>query len=190
MTFTVTLRAALVAVAMLACHTSVLAQEAGPSLGERVAAQDAAIAEKDRQIARLAEPAEGEGGWFDAVEIGGMVEVGADVVLLYEQADDDLAVDAATITAAPAEVPWQLTAGRHVLGSFETHPVSDPLTLELGETREIDVQLAAASGGFAGSVFAFDGAADRKDRDRSAGCGEEAGGGEADTVTLRLATEF
>lgn len=113
-------------------------------------------------------------------------EVGADVVLLYEQADDD----AATITAAPAEAPWQLTAGRHVLGSFETHPVSDPLTLELGETREIDVQLAATSGGFAGSVFAFDGAADRRDRGRSAGYGEEAGGGEADTVTLRLATEF
>ena len=161
-TFTVTLRAALVAVAVLACHMSVLAQEA--------------------------EPAEGEGGWFDAVEVGGVVE--ADVVLLYEQADDDLTVDAATITAAPPEAPWQPTAGRHVFGSFETHPVSDPLTLELGETRETAVQLAAASGGFAGSVFAFDGAADRKDRDRIAGCGEEAGGGETDTVTLQLATEF
>ncbi len=56
--------------------------------------------------------------------------------------------------------------------------------------ERLAVQFAAASGGLAGSVFAFDGAAARKNGDRIAGHGEEAGGGKADTVALQLASEF
>ena len=67
----------------------------------------------------------------DWVEAGG--------TLLYEEDETDLEVDTGYITLANADVsPLFLTAGQIYVpfGAFETHMVSDPLTLEIGETRE------------------------------------------------------
>lgn len=56
-----------------------------------------------------------------------------------------------------------LTAGRMYVpfGNFESNMISDPLTLELGETQEAAVQVGFATGGFKASLFAFNGEADQ-----------------------------
>lgn len=64
-------------------------------------------------------------------------QLGATLTLLYEEADDaQIEVDEATIDLGQG--PWQARVGRQYLpfGVFRSHFISDPLTLELGETRE------------------------------------------------------
>ncbi len=75
--------------------------------------------------------------------------VTGEVVFLYE--DDDLTVDEGFIVLGAEEgVPFYLKAGKMVVpfGNYETHFISDPLTLELGETNE-----GAAVIGFANEMF-------------------------------------
>ena len=163
-------------------------------LEQRVAAQDEMIVEKDRQIAELT--GEGEDAWFDAVEIGGTIEleaahespyegdssttaelakvelgiaarihdwVGAEIVVKNDD-DDKIEVDEAFLTIAPPEGAWALQAGSYFVpfGVYETNMISDPVTLELGETGQDAVTFAAESGaGLYGSVFAFNGDLDR-----------------------------
>ncbi len=89
--------------------------------------------------------------------------VAGEMILLYEEDDTDLEVDIATITIANAEyTPFSFTGGQRYLpfGAFETRAVSDPLTLEIGETRETAVQIGFKTGGWLGSVFAFNGDVD------------------------------
>lgn len=86
--------------------------------------------------------------------------VGAEVVLLYE--DDGgtaLDVDVGAITLAPPHGPWAVTAGQFYLpfGTFETHMVTDPLTLELGETRESALMAGFVNGGLAAVAYGFNG---------------------------------
>ncbi|MFP4453368.1 MAG: LbtU family siderophore porin [Desulfobacterales bacterium] len=50
-------------------------------------------------------------------------------------------------------------------GNFETHMISDPLTLELGETRESAIQAGLEMNGFYGSVYLFNGDVDEFDKD-------------------------
>ncbi len=63
------------------------------------------------------------------------------VLFLYED-DEDVAVDEAFITitsdVAAGNLPWYASLGKLYVpfGSFESHFISDPLTLELGEARE------------------------------------------------------
>ena len=88
--------------------------------------------------------------------------VGAEVVLLYEGEDTDekFEVDVAALTLAPPEAPWQVVVGQHYVpfGTFETNLVSDPLTLEIGETRETALLVGGeAAGGVEGAVYLFDG---------------------------------
>lgn len=56
-----------------------------------------------------------------------------------------------------------LSAGRMYVpfGNFESNMISDPLTLELGETQEAAVQVGFATGSFQASVYAFNGEADK-----------------------------
>lgn len=167
-------------------------------LEQRVAAQDEMIVEKDRQIAELTGR---EDAWFDAVEIGGVIEleaayashgaddapyegdpsttaelatlelgiaarihdwVGAEIVVKNDD-DDDIAIDETFLTIAPPEGTWALQTGRYVVpfGVYETNMISDPVTLELGETGQDAVMFAAESGGLYGSAFAFDGDLER-----------------------------
>lgn len=172
-------------------------------LEQRVAAQDEMIVEKDRQIAELTGGR--EDAWFDAVEIGGTIEleaahespyedassttaelatvelgiaarihdwVGAEIIVKNDD-DDDIAVDETFLTIAPPEGAWALQTGRYVVpfGVYETNMISDPVTLDLGETGQDAVMLAAESGGLYGSVFAFNGDLDRGDDDTIDGFG-------------------
>lgn len=177
-------------------------------LEQRVAAQDEMIVEKDRQITELT--GGGEDAWFDAVEIGGTIEleaahdspyeedssttaelakvelgiatrihdwVGAEIVVKNDD-DDKIEVDAAFLTIAPPEGAWALQAGGYVVpfGVYETNMISDPVTLELGETGQDAVTLAAESGaGLYGSVFAFNGDLDRDGDDTIDGFGVSLG---------------
>jgi hypothetical protein len=133
-------------------------------------------------------------GWSDRIEIGGLIEIEADlqevddadresgltlataelgiaarispavrgeIVLLYEDdGDEALDVDVAAVTFQPTDA-WFLTAGQIYLpfGLFETGMISDPLTLELGETRETAVLGGFNRDSFSGSLFLFDGEA-------------------------------
>lgn len=156
---------------------------------EMIQARDQRIAELEEQIASAGEP----GGWFQGVEIGGLVEVEAfrsdpyegdsasDIVaataelglaarvhdwvaaeasFLYEEDETDLEVDQAIVAIAPPDGPWAVQAGQFYLpfGVFETRMVSDPLTLELAETRESALQAGVRTGGLSAAVYAFNGA--------------------------------
>jgi len=91
-------------------------------------------------------------------QVNDWVEAG--ISFLYEEDDTDLEVDTGYITIANADVtPLFLTAGQIYVpfGAYETNLVSDPLTLEIGETRESALQIGFAHGDFSGSAYAFNG---------------------------------
>ncbi len=91
--------------------------------------------------------------------------VAANVTLLYEEDETDLEVDVATVGIAPPDGHWFVVAGQDYLpfGTYETHLVSDPLTLEIGETRETNVLAGVSAGGFTGAVYVFNGESDKDD---------------------------
>jgi hypothetical protein len=91
-------------------------------------------------------------------KVNAWVEAG--VSLLYEQDATDLEIDTGYVTFANAEVtPLAVTAGQIYVpfGVFETNLVSDPLTLELGETRETALHIGMEKGDFAGALYLFNG---------------------------------
>ena len=79
--------------------------------------------------------------------------------LLYEEdGDDELLVDEAFIRLTPATVPLFIEAGRitQAFGDFSTGMVSDPVTLELAETKHHGtVTLGYEEGLFSARVSAF-----------------------------------
>jgi hypothetical protein len=88
--------------------------------------------------------------------------VSAHVLALYEEGeeDDHLIIDEGTITLGNEEKsPFHLTAGKMYVpfGSFESVMVSDPLTLELAETRDTALLAGFAKAGWYGSLYAFNG---------------------------------
>jgi hypothetical protein len=93
--------------------------------------------------------------------------LGATLTLLYEEADDArIEVDEATIDLGNG--PWQARVGRQYLpfGVFRSHFISDPLTLELGETRETALRFGYAQDRLALAGFVFGGDAEQTGRDR------------------------
>ena len=94
--------------------------------------------------------------------------ISADLLLLAEDTDigarehiagaEDYRIEVATVTYWPVEAPCYITAGRNFLpfGTFRTHMVSDPLTLELGETNEIAWDLGCSSKSWSISAFGFE----------------------------------
>ncbi len=166
--------------------------------------QEAELAATPERLNRLEEqvaeqqaaPADTGGGWFQSVELSGLVEVEAyhtddpydpdpdlqedditlatvelgimaqvndwtraEIVLLHEEDETDLEVDVGIITLADPDGPWFVTAGQFYVpfGAFESHMISDPLTLEIGETRESAVQAGFERGLFGGSLYVFNG---------------------------------
>ena len=85
--------------------------------------------------------------------------VGAEISLLYEEDDTPLEVDTASLTVGPPDGPWKFTGGQIYVpfGTFETNLISDPLTLEIGETRETALLVGFDKGGFFGSAYGFNG---------------------------------
>lgn len=164
-------------------------------LEKTVQTQNAVIQEKDRQINELVSNPrirEQTGGWFDRVEISGVIEIEAghnnpdtgdsssdivvataeigiaaqindwvagELTLLYEEDDTDLEVDVAIITIADPDGPWFVMGGQQYVpfGTYETNMVSDPLTLEIGETRETAILGGLESEGFMGAFYVFNG---------------------------------
>jgi len=84
------------------------------------------------------------------------------LILLYEEGEEDnhIIIDEGTATLGNLDrFPLFLSAGRMYVpfGSYENNMISDPLTLEIGETRQTALQLGFVKDGFAGSVYAFNG---------------------------------
>jgi hypothetical protein len=91
--------------------------------------------------------------------------VSGDILFLYEDGED-IVVDEAFITIDGEDlVPLYLRAGEMYVpfGNFESHMISDPLTLEIAETREAALQVGGETGGFYGSAFVFNGDVDEVD---------------------------
>lgn len=85
--------------------------------------------------------------------------VAGEITLLYEEDDTDLEVDVATVTIDQPDAPWFVVAGQHYVpfGTYKTQLVSDPLTLEIGETRETTVFGGVRVEGITAGVYAFNG---------------------------------
>lgn len=182
-------------------------------LESRVQDQDQVIRDKEQQISALQrrDVSASAGGWWQHVEMAGLIEVEAmtadnadindddvngdvsdinvatvelglgarindwtraDLVLLWEEedgSDSNLTVDTALVTIGNAAAgPFYFTAGRTAavpFGRYETHMVSDPLTLEIGETSETIVLAGFDQGSFYGSAYLFNGDTDAVDDD-------------------------
>lgn len=91
--------------------------------------------------------------------------VSGHLLFLYEddQGDDNVLIDEAVITLHMPRSLLYVSAGRQYVpfGNFESMMVSDPLTLELAETREDALLLGLESGGLYGSLYVFNGDADK-----------------------------
>jgi len=95
--------------------------------------------------------------------------VSARFLLLWEEDDTEpVDLDEGFLTIGGGSgFPAFLAAGRMVVpfGNFASNMVSDPLTLEFGETRESAIQVGVGAGGFYGSAYWFNGDIDAYDAD-------------------------
>ena len=96
--------------------------------------------------------------------------VSGKILFLYEEDSDDdhVVIDEAVITVSGEDiVPAYLAAGKMYVpfGNFETHMISDPMTLEIAEIQETAVQAGFEAAGFFGSVFVFNGDVEEADDD-------------------------
>lgn len=88
--------------------------------------------------------------------------IGAEVVAKYEEDTDNngnLNIDTAKLNIADPASKWFVHAGQFTLpfGSFETHMVSDPITLDLGETGDSAIEFGFNHGNFGASAYVFQG---------------------------------
>ena len=91
--------------------------------------------------------------------------ISSQVVLLYEEGEeeDHAIVDVGVITLGNEEkAPFYASAGKMYIpfGSHETFMVSDPLPLELAETRDTAILGGFKMLGLSGAVYAFNGSVD------------------------------
>lgn len=94
--------------------------------------------------------------------------VSGHVLILYEDGED-ISVDEGYIFLDGKDVtPLHLKAGKMYVpfGNFESHMISDPLTLDLGETRKTAMEIGFEYNGFHCALYAFNGDID-KDGDES-----------------------
>ncbi|MBT3234483.1 MAG: LbtU family siderophore porin [Bdellovibrionales bacterium] len=84
-------------------------------------------------------------------------DVVATIDILYEEDETPLGVDSIFLTIKHSI--FTLTLGRFYIpfGTFETNMISDPLTLELGETSESGLMLSYGRGPLDLSIFVFNG---------------------------------
>jgi hypothetical protein len=91
----------------------------------------------------------------------------AALVLLYEEDEDGVDVDIATINYE-LDNGLSFTLGQDYVpfGSFGTALVSDTLALELGETRETALIVGYEQGGFSSAFYIFNGDNDEKEKQK------------------------
>ena len=122
--------------------------------------------------------------------------VNAHILLLYEEDDTEpMDLDEGTITLGNLEkFPLYLNAGKMYVpfGSFESNMISDPLTLELGETRESAALVGFEVSDFYGSLYAFNSDINETgDDDTIASFGANAGYGYVnDKMSLDLGADW
>lgn len=93
--------------------------------------------------------------------------VSGSMLLLYEDGED-IVFDEAFITLKGGDdMPLYLKAGELYVpfGSFESNMISDPLTLEIGETRETALEVGYEMNGFHCSAYLFNGDVDEDGKD-------------------------
>lgn len=84
----------------------------------------------------------------------------AHILLLHEEGEDqEVVIEEGIITLTYPQFPLILTTGKQAVafGSFKSHLISDPLTLELAETKDTAITLSSEQGGFYLSTYAFNG---------------------------------
>lgn len=99
------------------------------------------------------------------VEAGLNGWIGAGATLLYEEEDiglekaEQVGLDSANLTIGPPQGAWFFSAGQQYVPFANWPPalIADPLTLQLGETNELALQLGWASGRLHGSILGFNG---------------------------------
>ncbi len=100
-----------------------------------------------------------------AIEAAVTEGITANLLFLFEEnATDSPELDEGFINVQLGETPFSVTTGQFYLpfGIFESALLSDPLTLELGETRESALQLNYEQAHFHGAVFLFNGSTEEK----------------------------
>ena len=114
------------------------------------------------------------------------------ILLLWEEDDtESVDLDEGTITLGNLDkFPLYLTAGKMYVpfGNFESSMISDPLTLEIAETRESALLVGFEQEGFSASIYAFNGDIDEDGDDNEVKCyGANAGYGfENDDIGLDI----
>ncbi len=113
------------------------------------------------------------------------------ILLLWEEDEGPVDLDEGIITLGNLDkFPVYLTAGKMYVpfGNFESNMISDPLTLEIAETRESALLVGFEQEGFYASVYAFNGDIDEDGDDNEVKCyGANAGYGfENDDMSLAV----
>ncbi len=99
------------------------------------------------------------------VELGATLNIteqlSGEIIFLYEDGED-VDVDVAQFTYSFANTPLSVSMGQLYVpfGAYETGLISDPLTLEIGETRETVLSLGLETSGFNGAFYIFNGDVD------------------------------
>jgi hypothetical protein len=136
----------------------------------------AGLAEKITEKISLSGLIEVEAGFADSesdialatAQLGFGMEVsehlGGDLILLFEEGEDFTVDEAAVNISNDA---WFSRIGLQYVpfGVFNSHFISDPLTLELGETQEVAILGGYATNLFAFSAFVFNGDAEKAGED-------------------------
>uniref|UniRef100_UPI0033653002 LbtU family siderophore porin n=1 Tax=Candidatus Albibeggiatoa sp. nov. BB20 TaxID=3162723 RepID=UPI0033653002 len=95
--------------------------------------------------------------------------VSGHVLFLFEEdATEELVVDVGYITIGNTDYsPLYLSAGRmYLFGGYETNMISDPLTLDIGETQVSAIKVGFDAAGAYGSVYAYNGDTQKNEDDK------------------------
>jgi len=109
---------------------------------------------------------------LSTLELGAEVDLNssirASVLMLYEEDATPLEIDVAKLELDTPVDGLSIAVGQDYLpfGIYESALISDPLTLELGETRETSIQIQFAQDWFTSTLYTFNGDQDRNDEDR------------------------
>ncbi|HIJ79765.1 MAG: LbtU family siderophore porin [Desulfobulbaceae bacterium] len=160
-------------------------REAAGEVNSQLADYDGSLLQKINERVTLSGLVEVEGAVTDdfngtntsdlalaTVELGLDAEISqwssAHLLLKYEDGASGLGVDEGTITLGNLDnYPVYLTVGKMYVpfGNYTSNMISDPLTLNLGESNEDVIQLGFEANGFYGALYAFNGEVEETGRD-------------------------